>query len=66
MTIVLNGAPREIEDGTTIAALLDLLDRGQASMAVAVNLRVVPSAEFSERRLAPGDRVDIVTAVGGG
>jgi thiamine biosynthesis protein ThiS len=66
VTIVVNGGAREIADGSTVADLLASLGREDEAMAVAVNLRVVPRARFVEHRLAPHDRVDIVTPVGGG
>ena len=66
MTIILNGAPHELPSDTTVAALLAALDRREPALAVAVNLRVVPRNEFDLRVLRDGDRVDIVTAVGGG
>jgi sulfur carrier protein len=35
-------------------------------VAVAVNREVVPRSAFPARRLVPGDRVEILEAVGGG
>ena len=64
MTVTLNGTPRELTEGTTVAQLVAALGRGEETLAVAVNLRVVPRSEFADRRLMDGDRVDVVTAVG--
>ncbi len=66
--IVLNGEPREVDDGATILALLRQLggDSQGAPVAVAVNLSVIPRAEHDQRELRDGDRVDVVGAVGGG
>lgn len=66
MTVTLNGSPRDLAEGTTVAQLVASLGRGGETLAVAVNLRVVPRSEFADRRLVDGDRVDVVTAVGGG
>ena len=66
MNIVLNGASREVAPGLCVAALLASLQRPHKDVAVAVNLRVVPRREFDDLILEAGDRVDIVTAVGGG
>lgn len=68
MTLRLNGEPTEVPDDLTVLALLLHLGRDPAAstLAVAHNLHVVPRAEHADRKLAEGDRVDIVTAVGGG
>ena len=64
--IELNGQPREVPDGTTVAALLALFALDVPRLAVEVNARVVARARHQETALAPGDRVEIVTFVGGG
>lgn len=68
MTLRLNGEAVEVPDGLTVQQLLEHLGRDPAaeSIAVAHNLAVVPRPEHPSRQLANGDRVDIVTAVGGG
>jgi sulfur carrier protein len=64
--IVFNGEPRHVANGTTVAGLL--VDRGlnPRHVAVEVNLLLVPRGRHAETRLAPGDRVEVVTLVGGG
>jgi sulfur carrier protein len=66
MQIVCNGEPREIEPGTTVADLLAALNVEPKQCAVEVNLELVPRGKHAERRLAAGDRLEIVTLVGGG
>jgi sulfur carrier protein len=66
MRIELNGQPREIADGTTIATLLRELEVAQPHVAVEVNLELVPRARHAETLLRPGDRLEVVTLVGGG
>lgn len=68
MILRLNGDDREVPDDLTIDELLRHLGRDPSaeSIAVALNLDVVPRPEHATRRLGDGDRVDIVTAVGGG
>ncbi len=67
MTIWVNGEAREVPEGTTLAALLDLLQIGGGpGVAVEVNAEVVRRARHTEHRLQPQDRVEIVTFVGGG
>lgn len=64
--VSVNGEALQVPSGCTIAALLQILDLDRARVAVEHNLRVVPRAEHAERRLNHGDRVEIVTFVGGG
>jgi sulfur carrier protein len=66
MRIVLNGEPREVEDGTTIAALVEIERLGNRRIAVEVNGAIVPKSLHAATPLADGDRVEIVHALGGG
>lgn len=65
VAIVLNGEPREVAPDTTVEALLAELGL-EGRLAVEVNEEVVPRSEHAVRRLAAGDRVEIVHAIGGG
>lgn len=66
MQIELNGVTREVERSTTVGRLLDDLGLQRDGIAVAVGMQVVPRGEQDSRRLEPGDRVEIIQAVGGG
>jgi sulfur carrier protein len=66
MQIEINGESREVADGTTIAGLLRDLDVAQPHVAVEVNLEVVPRARHVDTILRTGDRLEVVTLVGGG
>ena len=66
MEIELNGEKREVRDGLTIAELLELLSLGDRRVAVEVNLEIVPRSAHAQYRLQPGDRVEVVQAIGGG
>lgn len=66
MTLSVNGEPREIADGTTLAALLDELGVRRDGSAVALNDGVVPRARHAETTLRDGDRLEIIIAVAGG
>jgi sulfur carrier protein len=64
--VVVNGQSHEIPDGTTVADLIVRLGLGERRVAVERNREVVPRARHSDTRLAAGDRVELVTFVGGG
>lgn len=66
MRIEVNGEPREVAPGTTIAALLDQLGLGGVLVAVERNHDIVPRAEHARTAIADGDRLEIVHFVGGG
>ncbi|MCK6480044.1 MAG: sulfur carrier protein ThiS [Planctomycetaceae bacterium] len=66
MKVLLNGAEREVPDGTTVLALLEQAGIDRRRCAVELNREVVPKASHGARTLAAGDRVEIVTMVGGG
>ena len=64
--LTLNGKPEMTDDGATVAELLRRLDLDPVRVAVEINEDLVPRKTFVERQLRPGDRVEIVTFVGGG
>lgn len=66
MEIELNGAPHPLPAQTDVQALIASLDLLGKSLAVAINREVVPRSAWPQRMLQPGDRVDIVRAIGGG
>jgi sulfur carrier protein len=66
VTIWVNGQPREVPEGMTLAALLTSMEVGTTGVAVEVNAEVVRRARHAEFRLSPRDRVEVVTFVGGG
>lgn len=64
--ISINGEPRSLAAPLTVAQLLAQLGQDPRRVAVEVNCAVVPAARSGEHLLRPGDRVEIVTLVGGG
>jgi sulfur carrier protein len=64
--ITVNDKARDVAPGTTIAALLAELDLLPPQVAVEVNLELIPRGRHAEHRLEPGDRLEVVTLVGGG
>jgi thiamine biosynthesis protein ThiS len=66
MRVVVNGQPRELPDRATVADLLRAMEVNLRHVAVELNLTVVPRARHAETPLVSGDRVEVVTLVGGG
>jgi sulfur carrier protein len=72
MIVTLNGEPREVADGATVAALVALLSPGAGAgaggrgVAVALRGEVVPRGRWGDTKVADGDRVEVVAAIQGG
>jgi thiamine biosynthesis protein ThiS len=66
MHIEVNGHPREVSTKLSIAELLRDLDIHVTHVAVERNLEIVPRAEHAKTWLEEGDRLEVVTLVGGG
>ena len=66
VSILLNGAPRELPAGCSVAGLLAAAGYGARRVAVEVNGAIVPRSAHASHALAAGDRVEIVQALGGG
>jgi sulfur carrier protein len=64
--VVLNGAPRELPAALTFGQLIDELSLAGRRLAVERNGEIVPRSRFGEARVADGDRIEVVMAVGGG
>jgi sulfur carrier protein len=64
--IIINDQPREVAESCTVAALLEELGLTGKPVAVEVNLQLVPRGQHAEHTLSAGDRLEIVTLVGGG
>ncbi len=64
--IQFNGQRKEILPDTTVAGLLAQLEMRPAFVAVEINQELVPRGRHAEHLLHEGDRVEVVTLVGGG
>ena len=64
--VTLNGAPREFPAPLTFSQLLDELALAGRRLAVERNGEIVPRSTYTDTRLADGDRIEVVIAVGGG
>ena len=68
MRVELNGEPRELANGATVVDVVRVAggDPEARGFAVAVGGEVVPRGEWDQRRLAEGEKVEVVAAVQGG
>ena len=66
MIIAVNGRDMDVASGTTVSILIEGLGIEIGRIAVEVNKEIVPRRRHAEHVLAAGDRVEVVTMVGGG
>jgi sulfur carrier protein len=68
ISVQLNGAWHELDDGATVADVVQLLgvSLDARGIAVAVDREVVRRGAWSETPLSGGARVEILTAIQGG
>jgi sulfur carrier protein len=61
-----NGELQTAPFGSTVAGLLQQLDIRSDRVAVEVNLQIVDRQHFERQRLQEGDRIEILSFIGGG
>jgi len=66
LDIILNGESKAIKTDSSISDLIQLMDLGEARIAVELNLDIVPRSEHSTTTLKEGDTLEVVHAIGGG
>ena len=66
VTIQLNGEPRGIQEQTTVSELLRELNIKPDRVAVELNLEIVDRQAFETLALREGDRLEILSFIGGG
>jgi sulfur carrier protein len=66
ISVTINGEPRQFEAPLDCAELLKKLELAGKRVAVERNGEIVPRSRHAAERLADGDRLEIVVAVGGG
>ena len=66
LRVRVNGEDRELEEGVSVAALLDSMSLEVNGIAVALNMEIVRRGEYGDTQLSDGDEIEIVRAVGGG
>ena len=66
LQIQVNGESRDCPSGATVGDLLRDLDLKTERVAVELNLEILDRQEFDRRGLKAGDRVEILSFIGGG
>lgn len=66
MRITVNGEDRDFPEGTSVEGVIEALGLAASICAAEVNGEVVRKGDRDARALAEGDRVEVVTLVGGG
>ena len=66
MRIVVNGQERSIEEGLTLAGLVQHLGTKPDRVAVELNGAIVRRDRWEQTALREGDRLEVVHFVGGG
>jgi sulfur carrier protein len=66
VTLTVNGEAKTVHEGLTLSQLLLELGLEKNPIAVELNRQVVPRDRHPATPLAEGDRLEIVTLVGGG
>lgn len=64
--IAVNGEAQQVPAGTTVADLIEELGFAGRPVAVERNREVVPRKNHADTALESGDRLELVTFVGGG
>jgi thiamine biosynthesis protein ThiS len=66
ITITVNGEQRRLKQGATVDDLLTEMKVRRKFLAVERNREVIPRTTYADTPLADGDRIEIVSLVGGG
>ncbi|HEB60283.1 MAG TPA: sulfur carrier protein ThiS [Phycisphaeraceae bacterium] len=66
MEITVNDKPLTLPADTTVKDLLMSLNLADRPCAVEVNKQVVPKRDHQSHKLSDGDKIEVVTLIGGG
>ncbi len=66
MTLIVNGSPRPLPEGESVADLITDLGLDGKRVAVELNREIVLQEHFTTTSLKDGDSLEIVQFVGGG
>lgn len=66
MDIEVNGHFIQLADGSTVLQLLEHMELTGKRIAIERNREIIPKSQYAQTVLQPGDRLEVVVAVGGG
>ncbi len=66
MHIQVNGEPRQVREEINVTGLLQDLQLNVERVAVEINLEILDQRDFDARMLQEGDRIEIMSFIGGG
>ncbi|KAB2366241.1 MULTISPECIES: sulfur carrier protein ThiS [Actinomadura] len=66
MKIIVNGEPRELPDGASVAQAVAAVTTAASGVAAALNDEVVRRSAWEATELREADRLEVLTAVQGG
>jgi sulfur carrier protein len=68
VNLIVNGEPRELPPGATVAGVIELLDvaPGARGVAVAVDGEVIARSRWTETELHEGSTMEVLAAIQGG
>ncbi|NVI91578.1 sulfur carrier protein ThiS [Actinomadura sp. BRA 177] len=66
MKVIVNGEPRELADGTSVAEVVASVTTARTGVAAALNDEVVRRSAWETTTLRDDDRIEVLTAVQGG
>lgn len=66
ITVILNGEEKKLEQPVNLTELLNTLQVDTTHIAVALNNEVIPKTDFNQTLIREGDRIEMMTPVGGG
>ena len=66
VNLIVNGQPQQVPGGLTAAGLLERLKLPLKGVAIELNEQIVPRGRLAETELHDGDRLEVVSLVGGG
>jgi sulfur carrier protein len=67
MRVTVNGEPRNLAEGSNVAdAVADVADGRRTGIAVSLNGEVVPRSAWETVAIGDDDRLEVLSAIGGG
>ncbi len=66
MNVIINGEPRQLTPGATVAHAVKAVTSATHGVAAALNDEVVSRTAWDATRVTEGDRIEVLTAVQGG